>query len=142
MVFATLVILKINLFSPPHLPLLFIVSLGLGALVNLYVYSLVGSIAFWTVNVWRIISIYGRMADILSGSLFPLDFLPQKAGTLVGLLPFKYIHYAPISIYLGKADISAAFKIIAIQTAWVIILSLLYKWVWGRGLRKYDAVGQ
>ncbi|MFH1895975.1 MAG: ABC-2 family transporter protein, partial [bacterium] len=131
-----------SLFSAPHNFELFLVSLALGALVNLYVYSLVGCIAFWTVNVWGIVSIYGRMADILGGSLFPLDFLPSKVGTLVGLLPFKYMHYAPISIYLGKADINAAFGIIGIQIFWVLVLSLLYKWVWGRGLKKYDAVGQ
>lgn len=139
--FILLLLTKPGFFLTPHLPILFLVSLLLGMMINFFIYALIGSIGFWTINVWGIISIFGRVADVLSGALFPLDFLPKSIATGVSYLPFKYMHYAPLSIYLGKEDTTGSLQLILIQLGWIMGLGVVYRFVWARGLKRYDSVG-
>ncbi len=119
----------------------FITSLILATLLNYFLYSIIGSIAFWTINTWGIISIYGRFSDVLSGALFPLDFLPSWALNISSYLPFKFMHSAVINIYLGRIPANELWLSIINQAVWVGVLYLIYQFVWRKGTQKYDAVG-
>ena len=137
---ATLVITS-DIFEPPANPALFAISLVLATIIGYFVYALIGLIAFWTINVWGIISIYGRLVDTLNGSVFPLDFLPPLALTVTKYMPFRYMHYLPLSIYTGKITSQESLGQIEIQVIWVTALYLAYRLFWRKGVRQFDAVG-
>lgn len=119
----------------------FILSLALAVILNYFMYAVIGSVGFWSVSVWGFISLYGRVADVLNGSVFPLDFLPLQLMQIVDKLPFKYMHYAPLSIYLGRVGDKQAIQTIIIQIVWLIIIGTIYKIVWSKGIKKFDSVG-
>ena len=129
-------------FLPPHNTGLFVVSLVFGALIAHFIFSILGLIAFWTVNTWGIVSIFGRFASIASGSVFPLDFLPNWALELTKFFPFQYMTYIPAAIYIDKISSTEAAIHIVIQLIWIIGLAGVYKILWGKALKRYDAVGQ
>ena len=54
-------------------------------------------------------------------------------------LPFRYLVYFPISIYLGK--IENPLPSFAILIVWIILFLVLSRILLMRGIRRYEAVG-
>ena len=125
----------------PHNLLLFTLSVLLAILIAYLVYSLIGLIGFWTLEVWGIAVASGRLIAILNGSLLPLSFFPDSLLRVAKFLPFQYMFYVPVSIYLGKAGFGEALRQITFQVGWVVVLSLLYMFLWRRGIKRYDSAG-
>ncbi len=44
------------------------------------------------------------LIELLSGLLVPMTFFPAPAQRVLAWLPFEYIAYAPLQIYLGKLN--------------------------------------
>ena len=55
--------------------------------------------------------------------------------------PFPYQLYFPISVYLGKLSSAELIRGFAIQFGWIFFAYGLARFAWGRGIRKYSAVG-
>ena len=103
--------------------------------------SLIGLIGFWTLEVWGIVVASGRLIAILNGSLLPLNFFPHSLLRITQFLPFQYMYYVPVSIYLGKMGSAEALRQIFFQAIWVAVLLLFYVFLWRRGIKRYDSVG-
>ncbi|PIR43121.1 hypothetical protein COV24_04370 [candidate division WWE3 bacterium CG10_big_fil_rev_8_21_14_0_10_32_10] len=121
--------------------LIFTISLILGVLINHLIYTLLGMISFWTININGARSIFGRVTDILSGSVFPLDLLGKTLINISKYLPFKFMHFSIVSIYLGKVSFDQALENILIQVTWITILAILYKFIYQKGIKQYESVG-
>ena len=121
--------------------ILFLISLIFASLINYFIYALIGACAFWIIKISGLRSILGRLIDILNGSLFPLDFLPATFTKFTYWLPFRSMHYLPVSLYINRTSATEGLPQIGIQIIWVIILYYLYKQVWKKGVKHYDAVG-
>ena len=67
---------------------------------------------------------------ILSGSVIPIWFLPEKIRTIIGFLPFQYIYQTPLGIYIGKYSLSEALTSMLIQAIWVFVLFIILFFVW------------
>jgi ABC-2 type transport system permease protein len=81
------------------------------------------------------------LIEMLSGLLIPISFFPATAQRIMSWLPFEYIAYQPLQIYLGKLDHAAAVRALAIQWLWVIaLLALAHLW-WERASRKITIHG-
>lgn len=128
-------------FITPFWITTFFVSLAFASLINHYIYSTIGIMAFYTTETGGIQQVFGRFADILSGGLFPLDFLPKQIIFFAGFLPFTYMNYATISIYLLKYPHRQALQVLVIQLGWVIISALIYYLFFKRGIKHYESVG-
>ncbi len=78
---------------------------------------------------------------MLSGLLIPISFFPATAQKIMAWLPFEYIAYQPLQIYLGKLDRAAALRALATQWLWVIaLLALAHLW-WESASRKITIHG-
>jgi ABC-2 type transport system permease protein len=62
------------------------------------------------------------LIELLSGLLVPMTFFPERAQRVLAWLPFEYIAYAPLQIYLGKLNGLAAARAVGIQWAWALLL--------------------
>jgi ABC-2 type transport system permease protein len=119
----------------------FLVSLCLTALLQFFMSYTMALLAFWVLEVATFIFIAFAFEYLAGGHLFPLDILTPAVAALLNWLPFPYLCFFPINVYMGKTNGAALAQGLAIQAAWVIITYTLARLVWNRGIQKYSAVG-
>jgi ABC-2 type transport system permease protein len=76
-----------------------------------------------------------------SGHMFPLDMLPGIWGTLVDLLPLKYLAYFPAAVFLQKVQGAELARGLGVQLAWVVFFIGASRMAFERGVRRYSAYG-
>lgn len=112
------------------------------AFINeLLISYLIGLIAFWADEVDGIYATVERLRKFFSGGYFPLNFLPPVFVTASFSLPFAYSFFVPAQLYLKKIDISAGIRGIFVQLIWIAVLYGIIRFLWKRGLKKYEGVG-
>jgi ABC-2 type transport system permease protein len=120
---------------------LFLVSVLLTALLQFFMSYAMAMLAFWVMEVSTFIFILFAFEYLASGHLFPLDILPRGLQQTLAFTPFPYQLYFPVSIYMGKAAGAELFRGLLVQAGWVTAAYALSRFAWGRGIRKYSAVG-
>ena len=139
--------LLILIFHPPvflqanfSFILLSIFSTILAIFIYFFINVLFGALAFWSRDIWAPRFLLMVVMSFATGSMFPLDMLPKVWQTVLLATPFPYLLYVPLKLYLGQdPTIVAAF---AIQIFWTVALFIATKYVWGRGMRVYEAEGR
>ena len=82
------------------------------------------------------------ITDFLSGGFFPLDIFPLALQRILYALPFPYLLFFPLQVYLGKISGAMMWGGLLIAMAWVLVLMVALNFVWNKGIRKYEAVGR
>jgi ABC-2 type transport system permease protein len=131
-VFHPLVFLQTNIITL----LLAISSTLLAILMYFYINIIFGAIGFWSREVWAPRFLLMVIMEFATGAMFPLDMLDAFWQKIMLLTPFPYLLYVPLKIYLGQST-----SLIP-QLIWVIILSLLTKMIWQKGILRYEAEGR
>jgi len=139
-------ILKPAIFiqTDPLILFLFFASVVIAILIFFFLLFLVNLIAFWMPeNGWSAQYLFiVIVSEFLSGGVFPLDILPQNFQTIIYSLPFPYLLFFPLQVYLGKIAVIASLKGIATGALWVFILGFVLSWVWRKGISRYEAIGR
>ncbi|MEU1181017.1 ABC-2 family transporter protein [Streptomyces sp. NPDC005820] len=119
----------------------FAVSLLLGQLVLYYVMLILDQLCFFTIrnNSAMLILIFAQ--NLLSGVYAPLWFFPDWFIRLSGFLPFQATLSVPLSIYIGRIELSDAPAQLALQAGWVVVLALFTRWVWRQAARRVISQG-
>lgn len=100
-------------------------------------------IAFWAPeNIWGIAFLSYLFTELLGGTIFPLDILPPYLQFGLSLTPFPYFVYYPIAIFVGKITGFEIIEVLIKGGVWVILMWLIARYVWRKGLRNYSAVGR
>ena len=122
----------------------FVLSLALAVIMFFGLVFLSNLITFWMPEQgWAAqFLVIVVLTDFLSGGVFPLDIFPVALQRILYALPFPYLLFFPLQVYLGKISGSAMWGGILIATAWVMVLMALLNFVWNKGIRKYEAVGR
>ena len=118
---------------------LLIVSLLLGAINFALLEGISGITAFWVTEMSPVYHLKSVLLSLFGGCLVPLALMSHPIRLLADILPFKYMFYVPVSILLSKTSRPGAD--IAIQAFYIILLFGVYKIIWQRGIKKYEAVG-
>lgn len=119
----------------------FLVSVGLTALLQFFMAYTMALLAFWLLEISTFVFILFAFEYVAGGHLFPLDILPPALARVLEFTPFPYQLYFPVSVYLGRVTGSELWRGLAIQAVWVLASYALARWVWHRGTRHYAAVG-
>jgi len=119
--------------------LLLVVSLVFGGINFALIQGLVGISAFWIAEVWPVDHLRVILLSLFGGLLVPLTLMPPAVRLLADFLPFKYMFYVPVSILLSKN--SNPYFDAGIQILYIGVLFGIYKLVWSRGIKKYEAIG-
>jgi ABC-2 type transport system permease protein len=119
----------------------FVLSTFLTGLLQFFMSFTMALLAFWLLEVSTLIFMLFAVEYIAGGHLFPLNILPPALARVLSYTPFPYQLYFPVSIYLGQVKGAALWRGLLIQSGWVLFFFVLARTVWGRGLRKYSAVG-
>ena len=150
--FATVEIVILYFFLKPTffiqtdpLQLLFFFSAVIFAIVMFFgLLVLVNFITFWLpeggwASQFLIIVIF---TEFLSGAVFPIDILPGTLQNFLYALPFPYLMFFPLQVYLGKLSVQATLQGLAISGMWMVILIFAMNRMWTKGVKKYSAVGR
>ena len=132
---------KFILNSNLGLLLMLFLSIFLAYFINYLIEFLFGCLAFWMTRIRGASGILRTIRGIFSGGYAPLTFFPPLFQVVANLLPFAYTRYFPMLIYLDKLDTIGIIKGLGIQVFWIVILLMLVKKVWQKGLRRYEGVG-
>lgn len=103
---------------------------------------LVGLIGFWSNEIWGPRFIIWILLGFFAGSLFPLDILPRSVFQILAYLPFTYLLYFPLKIYLGQLSFPVILQGFLVSITWIFILYAVVKLVWSSGLKIYGAEGK
>lgn len=121
---------------------LFGVSVGFAVVLNFLLGNISSYFSFWTPgNAWGFWFVYLVLQDFLGGVVFPLDIFPKFLYHVIMSLPFPYLLFFPVNLFLGKisgTDLILGFGTI---TLWTIFLLFLMKKEWRVGLKGYQAEG-
>jgi ABC-2 type transport system permease protein len=126
--------------SNPLTILLAAVSTSLAILIYFYINVIFGSLAFWTRDIWAPRFLLMVIMEFASGAMFPLDMLPGVWQKLIYWTPFPYLLYVPLKTYLGEGIPTLTYLFISF--VWVIVLFLLTKLFWQKGINSYEAEGR
>lgn len=131
--------------APLYLPgslgtyLLFLLTAALSLVLYFQLSMLVCSAAFWTAESIGPLFCFELILQFCAGAFFPLDVLPMTIQKALHLTPFPYLVFFPLQVYLERsASIPQA---LAVQVAWILLLTFLLSKAWGVGLRDYAAEG-
>ena len=123
----------------------FLLFFALAILGSLFLYFLltylVSLLAFWSREAMGPRFLFEWFMEFSSGAFFPLDILSKSALLAFQFLPFAYIMYFPLKIYLGKWDFWQIITGISLQLVFIIFVSLLIMVAWRRGLKRYSGEG-
>jgi ABC-type uncharacterized transport system permease subunit len=120
---------------------LYLVSFVLGYIITTLLTLMVGMIAFWTMEISGLTMLYYLVNQFFAGALVPVTVFPGPLRILAELLPFQATTYAPVAIYVGRLSGAGAFKAIAIQAVWVVLLALASRAMWERALHRVVVQG-
>jgi viologen exporter family transport system permease protein len=81
------------------------------------------------------------LIELLSGLLVPMTFFPRQVQHVLAWLPFEYIAYAPLEIYLGKSNAAQAARAVGVQWLWVFVLLIAAHLWWEHSADKITVHG-
>lgn len=139
----------VALFRPPLFiqadPLLLVLAL-MSCFISMTMYFffnyLLGLFGFWSNEIWGPRFIFWILINFFAGSLFPLDILPAPIFSALKLLPFTYLLYFPLKIYLGQLTPFQIMEGLLISVIWTFLLYAATRFFWMRGLKLYGAEGR
>jgi ABC-2 type transport system permease protein len=101
-----------------------------------------GLLAFWTTRASAIMELQFGISLFLSGRVAPLTLLPPAVGAVAAVTWFPYVLAFPVDILTGAVVTPAAYvRGFAGQLIWLGVWWGAYRALWGRGVRRYGAVG-
>jgi ABC-type uncharacterized transport system permease subunit len=119
--------------------LILLIYFILAYLIKFYFSVLVGYIGFWTTEVNGASYSLNIIIKFLSGAYFPIDLLGSQITSIFYFFPFVYTFFVPAQIFVGRIDVFQSLKGILIMFIWLLILQAIVKFVWIKGLKKYES---
>lgn len=81
------------------------------------------------------------LLELFSGLLLPISFFPEAFQKALQFLPFQYISYVPLLLYLGKIKGMGIFRALGLQLFWVAAMLAVGDALWRWSSRKITIQG-
>jgi len=126
--------------SWPHLAV-FVVSVVLTFFIVAGINFAVGTLAIRLMSILGLLRAKYFLLELFSGLLIPISFFPNSLQAVLDFMPFKYISYVPLLIYLGKIQGSGLWLALGMQVFWVAALLAVGHVMWKWSSRKITIQG-
>jgi ABC-2 type transport system permease protein len=110
--------------------LMFIPFWALSFVIMFLLAALCGLIAFWLLTAFSLEWLLQGLLSLLSGTAIPLWLFPGPVAAVVTLLPFAWIGYHPIAVYLGKTSVTQTWVYLGAGLAWAVLLTAAVALLW------------
>ena len=120
---------------------LFIVALMYAFWINFLLGNIFALLAFFIKQIQGLRAFYDNTVTFLSGEIMPLFAIPTAAMFVVVALPFRYTLSFPVEILMGSLsdmDIKNGFLTASL---WLIALIVIYKLMYKKAIKQYEAEG-
>lgn len=136
-------ILKVSFIWQSDWKLLFsfLISCTLAFVLYFLLSYAMSLIAFWSNESTGPRFLFDWFLEFASGAYFPLAILGAALLGVFKALPFMYLIFLPISIYLGKTSSHDIIVGLCVQLLWIGIMGLMVLLLWHRGMRRYSGEG-
>jgi ABC-2 type transport system permease protein len=121
--------------------ILFAVALTAAVLLQYLIFEALNLLGFWIENTYGIRFTMRVILEVVGGAIIPLSFFPPMVQKAFVLLPFPYLVYFPMQIYLNKIDLAEILAQLARIAVWMAVLAALNAFLWRKGLSRYTAMG-
>lgn len=119
----------------------FIISILLSALLQFLIFESLSLLAFWIENTYGIRFTMRVIIEVLGGAIIPISFFPQELQKIFFILPFYFLIYFPMNIYLGKTSNDLIWIEFLKEIIWITGLLTLNLIIWRKGIKRYVAMG-
>lgn len=119
-----------------------LLAIILATLLYFFFGSLLGMIGFWSPEIWAPRFLSYILVFFFAGGLFPLDIFPKAVYEVIRLLPFSYLLYFPLKIYLGQLSINEIIFGLLTSLTWILVFFLTVQFIWKKGLKRFGAEGR
>lgn len=113
----------------------------LAAAIRFLVSFSTGLLAFWTTRATGVFQLHQGLSLFLAGRVAPLALMPPVVAAAASILWFRWMLAFPVEVVTGAAPPEAYLPGLLRQAAWVGIWFVVYRLLWNRGTRRYEAVG-
>ncbi len=138
-----LIIIKPDLWAPYSL--LNFLGFILFFVFNVVIWNLLmiimGLLSFWVVEVDFLTLVLIIVLNILKGIYIPYYLFPASLQRFLSLTPFVYFGGYPIEIYQSSIGSIELIKGLGIGIIWVLVLSVLVKFLYTKGIKRYEGIG-
>jgi len=122
-----------------------LISVILGFVMMFLVNYTIGITSFWLIRTGGISRMFLLIRDIFAGVFIPLSFFPETMQKILFYLPFQYISYVPVRVFLGSYELAGKSYeisyIVFLQFVAVIVMLLISEVLWKLGIKKFSGVG-
>ena len=119
----------------------FLVSVILSFLIVAAINFAVGTFALRLQSILGLLRAKFFLLELFSGLLLPISFFPHIFQKILGVLPFEYISYIPMLIYLGNLHGAGLARALALQVFWVAVLMAIGDGMWRWSSRRLTIQG-
>ncbi len=116
-------------------------AVALGALMHFIFFYITSVISFWLGRTWGFRFVVQIIMEIATGIIIPISFLPGIWRDIFEFLPFRFMAYFPMQIYLGKITMPEILSGFAQEIVWLVVLSAFGWYLWKKGVKHYTASG-
>src|SRR5437867_4811192 len=121
--------------------LAFLASAVLSFLLVAGINFAVGTIAIRLKSILGLLRAKYFVLELFSGLLLPISFFPEAFQKVLQFLPFQYISYVPLLLYLGKIKGMGIFRALGLQLFWVAAMLAVGDALWRWSSRKITIQG-
>jgi len=114
----------------------FLASVTLSFLIVAAINFAVGTFALRLQSILGLLRAKFFLLELFSGLLLPISFFPHVLQRIFSVLPFEYISYVPMLIYLGKLNGAGLARAVGLQVFWVGVLLVIGDGLWRWSSRK------
>ncbi len=119
----------------------FLVSVVLSFFIVAGINFAVGTLAIRLKSILGLLRAKYFLLELFSGLLLPISFFPHFFQTALSAMPFQYISYVPVLLYLGKIKGSGIAIALGLQLFWVAAMLALGDLMWRWSSRKITIQG-
>lgn len=102
---------------------------------------LFGLCVFWLLTGLSLEWLLQGLLALLSGSFMPLWFFPAALLPVLRYLPFAWVGFYPVAVYLGKLAPAQVLSHLALGVGWAVLLGASVLWVWRKATRRITVQG-
>jgi len=99
--------------------ILFGVALAAAVLLQFLTFESLNLLAFWVENTYGLRFTMRVIMEVAGGAIIPLSFFPGLLQKVFALLPFPYLVYFPMRIYLNKIEFTEILPELVRAAVWM-----------------------
>lgn len=141
-VFCTLVFgVKLSISTDPAAIACALAMVLMGLVFMVCFRFFIGVLAFKFQDIGFFIYVQMGLISFLTGSIVPLDLLPDTVLYILRFLPFTHVIYTPAALITGQLNRADGLFSLMVLSCWMVAMLLINQTVYGRLRVKFDGVG-